>query len=399
LYPPIHAFVYFPLAMMKPQPAYRVAQVANLVFLFLAALACRFLARGRVWWPVAAVFLMAFPGFPGSLSLGQNSALSLAVLTWGWVLVACGLPFAGGLVWGLLAFKPVWAVSFFSIMVLARRWRVCLGMITMGLSLIGLTLPVVGVHSWLHWLQVGRTATGTYDWDENWIVLSRDLMGIPRRWLLNFQVEGSDRVPFPLLTRALGLALVVFVVEVTVRMVVTRPRRAAQAVTGPAAAFLGLTGWLLCFHFIYYDMLLAAFPVFLLLTEPRSYLLSRFYLVVPASGSDLGGKLASYYRPAVPLALPPTPLPIVPAYRHIWVVNSGTLHLVGLLLLIPYLSIHYGIGGKFGTPWETFCLMALWLWCAWRWLREGQRETDRNAIALPARAEQPVELAIKGAVP
>src|SRR5436305_5728902 len=45
LYPPIDAFVYYPLALLPPQVAYRVMQCAVIGFALLAALGIRQLSR------------------------------------------------------------------------------------------------------------------------------------------------------------------------------------------------------------------------------------------------------------------------------------------------------------------------------------------------------------------
>src|SRR5206468_2108998 len=100
LYPPINAFYTYPLAIHRPQVAYRLNQLANMFLVFLAGLAVRQLAHGRLWWPVAVTALLPFPGFIGSLSLGQNATLTLTILLWGWVLIARNRPWAGGAVWG-----------------------------------------------------------------------------------------------------------------------------------------------------------------------------------------------------------------------------------------------------------------------------------------------------------
>src|SRR5262249_18614425 len=150
--PPIDAFVYTPLGLLPPRIAYRLAQVGAVCFAFIAAGGLCLLARGRLWWPVAAVFIMLIPGFAGAVGLGQNPSLSLAILTWGWLVVAWDRPGWGGAVWGLLAYKPVWAVAFFLVPVLTGRWRMALAMLGSGTLLAALTLPFVGVQSWINWL-------------------------------------------------------------------------------------------------------------------------------------------------------------------------------------------------------------------------------------------------------
>src|SRR5205085_47637 len=143
----------------------------------------RCLAPGRIWWPVATALVRAFPGFSGSLLLGQNATHTLTILVWGWVLVTRGRPAWGGAVWGLLAFKPVWALAFFLVPLLSRRWRFCAAMAATGAGLALLTLPFVGVGSWKDWLAIGKEAADLYDVERNWIFLSRVLLTEPRRYL------------------------------------------------------------------------------------------------------------------------------------------------------------------------------------------------------------------------
>jgi hypothetical protein len=252
-------------------------------------------------------------------------------------------PVLGGVVWGLLAFKPVWAASFFLVPLLTRRWRVCAAMLATGAALALLTLPFVGVETWFDWLGVGRLATAHYNQDEPWIFLSRDLVGVPRRWLLHFDQTERATDPDRPLPRVLGLALWLSVVGATVAVALVRRRRPA-AVAGPAAAFLLLGAWLSCYHFMYYDVLLAALPVCLLFTDPWRYLDFR-------------------------------------CFRR-WAWNAVPPVALVLTIVFPYLCIwldpthHY-------PPMDLFTLLALWAWCGWTWLRHpetGEWEGEVPAV-------------------
>jgi hypothetical protein len=142
-------------------------------------------------------------------------------------------------------------------------------------------------------------------------------------------------------------------------------------------------------------MLLSVLPVFLLLAEPRRFLQPKLLGIRPLSEEQLGADVFSYYRPQVAAAQPP-PVPPLPAnYSHVWVLNSFTLTLVAVLLLIERvfrtMGIQVSASGAFldnwpvfsslslkqpllfsidwkGSPTETFCLFLLWLWCGWQWL-------------------------------
>src|SRR6185437_12911926 len=312
LYPPVHALLFVPLATLRPPIAYRVLQMLILVLVFFDGWVIQRITEGRVWWPVAAVFVMIFPGFGGSINLGQNAVLSLTILLVGWWQLMRGRQGVAGVCWGLLAFKPVWAASFFLVPLLTRRWRMAASMAVTGIVQILLTLPLVGWQSWLDWLHVGRAAAEDYTVQENWIYLSRDLLGIPRRWLLTF--EKSIAISQPenqSLATILGWSLWAAVLIITLLIVWRRWRR-MNAASGPVAAFILLGAYFSCYHFMYYDVLLAGLPVLLLFTEPRRYFQAVFW---PRRQEPLSPELQRYYQPAFDNLTPP-PMPLLPEGRR-----------------------------------------------------------------------------------
>ena len=88
------------------------------------------------------------------MTLGHNGSVIVAALVWGYYFLHQNRDLLGGAVWGLIAYKPSWAVTYFLMLVVARRWRAALGMGLCAVAQILLTLPLVGVHSWLEWRQV-----------------------------------------------------------------------------------------------------------------------------------------------------------------------------------------------------------------------------------------------------
>jgi hypothetical protein len=396
LYPPIHALLFAPLATLPPRTAYRVWQAINLVLLFVCSGLVHRLTEGRVWWQVALVFLVMFPGFVGCINLGQNSMLSLTLVLLGWLQLMRGRPVWAGLCCGLLAFKPVWAVSFFLVPVLTGRWRMALSMALTGLVQIGLTLPVVGWRTWLEWLQVGRIAAADYAIQENWIFLSRDLLGIPRRWLLTFEsLIATHREEQPLPT-ALGWGLWTVVFAGTLLVVWLRRRRMRE-LTGPAPAFVLLGCFFSCYHFMYYDFILGGLPVLLLFTEPRRYFQVMFWrrpssrAASDAESDDPGpgSALWWYYQPTLDDLKPP-PMPLLPGGRRPrWVRAPIPPLLLTLTLALPALGCLIDPTNHF-PPGETFSLLALWAWCGWRLL------VDRDDSV--ARAEQAPASAVRAAL-
>src|SRR5262245_14644768 len=109
LYPPVHAFFYAPLAALPPLQAYHTFQVIALAFVFVGALGVKVLTRGKIWWSVATIGLLLYSGTRAGLDLAQNPTVTVAIAIWGSALASRGYNTAGGVVWGLFAFKPVWA--------------------------------------------------------------------------------------------------------------------------------------------------------------------------------------------------------------------------------------------------------------------------------------------------
>jgi hypothetical protein len=407
LYPPVHALFMAPLGLLRPHDAYRVIQFLDLILALVAAGGIGVLSQGRIWWPVAFAGIVLYPGFSSCVNLGQNSVVALAILIWGWVLLSRSRPFQAGAVWGFLAFKPVWALAFLLVPLVTRRWRFCAGMVLSGGLLVLATLPFVGWRCWLDWLHVGSMATTLYKTDQNWIFLSRDVLSFPRRWLLEFPnpspSEGVDTA-----ASLIGWMFLLAALEVTVRLAVLRPSQ-ARAITGPAAACLLLGAWLWCFHFMFYDVLLTALPVFLLLTEPRRYLQPVYVVLSIVPASRLGTDVVRYHALRPPENYPGASPLYRLSIRNIAVRNSMTLSLLVLFaiagLLVPTLGVSASVSfagvnqavipqplkystGMMGTPWDTFCLIALWLWCGWLWLKlpsaSGEDSSVTRRVAVTA---------------
>jgi arabinofuranan 3-O-arabinosyltransferase len=336
LYPPINSYLYAPLGMLPPRAAYRLMQTLNLVLTFAIAVLAQRITGGRVWWQVAVPILMVFPGYSGALNLGQNSLISLFVLMLGWRQLQQGRLGRAGMAWGLLAFKPVWAVAFFLVPLLTRRWRMAATMAATGAVLAVATLPVVGWHSWQEWLSIGSLATVDYACCETWIFLSRDLIGVPRRYLLTFSHDfavaddpGAGRAT------ALGLGLWMLPLAVTIAATIRRGRSAARVTAGPQAAFVLFGAWMACYHFMYYDVVLAYLPCCLLHAEPRR-------LWRRSTGGLPPGTWRGLARAAVTTAL-----------------------LISLSLF-AYLGTVWDSEYHF-PPWDTLCIALLWLWCDLAW--------------------------------
>ena len=336
LYPPVHGLLYAPLGRLDPQPAYRLFRWLSVGFAVFAGLA---ISRSTgIWVPLVILAVLLFPGGRGGIDLGQNHTLTLAILSGGWWAMSRGRWALGGAVWGLLAFKPVWAVAFLPVPLLMGHWRASAAMCGTAGALILATLPVVGVRAWLEWLAVGGQAADLYGVNENWVSFSRDLAGLPRRLLLDFDAPETSRGSR--LAAVLGWTFWTAVAAATVVIYRLQPDRRPG---GRAAGFLLLGAYLVCYRFMYYDVVLATLPLALLVAGSR--------------------------REWVPLGV----VAALIMYEN-WLIH----HAVEVTLRVGAVGGREAtaqpgrrlltLAGSYRYAWDTALLLVVWAWMAWRLL-------------------------------
>jgi hypothetical protein len=120
--------------------------------------------------------------------------------------------------------------------------------------------------------------------------------------LLDFSAPQNERDR--LIVLIASWALWAIVVEVALRVYCLRGERSIPF-TGPLPAMLALTAWMCTYHFMYYDVLLSAFGVCVLLADPRPFFRRQ----------------------------PLQPVGAEPGRRSVWLVNSFVLTMVMLLVL------------------------------------------------------------------
>lgn len=209
LYPPTAGLIFLPFGFFEPKVAHAIADW----FYSLSVLASGFFISRccgrRIWWGEACALIVCFPNHLQTILLGQNSLLSLLILTAGWYAFTRKRPLVCGIIWGLLAYKPVFAVALLIVPLGLPNVRLLLGMVLGGGAMVLASLPFTGtagldrlvlrndavrwlrgqdekndppsplniasVHPWERWLIVGKNAARIYNEDVNWIWMSRDL--------------------------------------------------------------------------------------------------------------------------------------------------------------------------------------------------------------------------------
>lgn len=322
LYPPTMAMYMWPFAWLEPQAAHAVLVLIYAQLGLVTAWLLRDITGGKLSFGEAGLLVLLFPNFYGALILGQNAALTLLILTLGWALLVKGRPVAAGLVWGLFAYKPVFAVALIWVPLVLLNWRMLMGMVAGGAAFCLATIPVLGlqpfpplrislsqgVDIWFRWLHVGRNAAEMYSTDRNWVWMSRDLAGLPRRMMWDWEsfsmhvrylfgalhideatlkeslktkgLPSEPAVLEELLKRVqpgaaptvIGWCLLAAMIGITV-LIVLGPvikswRRGEPVSSSPfAAPFLLLGALQTCYHFMHYDMLPMALPAALVIAQ------------------------------------------------------------------------------------------------------------------------------------
>ncbi|HMO34598.1 MAG TPA: glycosyltransferase family 87 protein [Gemmatales bacterium] len=375
LYPPTATIPFSVFAQFKPAVAHAVVVCVYLALCYACGWFISQSTNRRIQWSEATLLTLFFPNNFMGLMLGQNQVLTLFILTAGWYCHARRLPFLAGLVWGLFAYKPVFAVALLLIPVVYRSPRWFLGMAISGMLFVAATLPYGGIEPWLRWLRVGKHAEEIYQIDRNWVWMSRDLVGLPRRKMWDTQsfldvmrhnvgvfqpgavwtVSGTDGnvytrpqfwlfwgedfnwekhqlvyfefdkqgapVTFIHLT-IIGYALLITVALGTVlvgwRVIPPYEQASNAMVFGPPAIFV-LTGSLLCvFHFMHYDLVSFALPVLLAVAQWKD-----------------GPRVRQVF---------------MLAWYMFWLFRTYSFFFGNAIL---------------EAPWETYLLLLLWLWMGW----------------------------------
>jgi alpha-1,2-mannosyltransferase len=144
-YPPPYLFLIRPLGWLS----YPVAQ-ATWSTLTLAAYMVAVCAPA--WRPQTVLLALLAPVTAINLLYGQNGFLTAALLVGG-IRLAPSWPVLGGILLGLLIYKPQFGFLVVIALVAARSWRAAFAAGLTGVASVAASLVVFGLQAWTAWLQ------------------------------------------------------------------------------------------------------------------------------------------------------------------------------------------------------------------------------------------------------
>ncbi|MEO6458568.1 MAG: glycosyltransferase family 87 protein [Chloroflexia bacterium] len=148
-YSPFIAVLWSPLSGLSPLTQMALWDVLNLV-----------LMAGGLWYLLASLpmnrtmrlllLLGGLTSFPFIVNLQQGQSSGIVMFAWamGFALLRQGRDLPAGLAFGLLALKVQWIPLLLLVLVWKRRWKALLGIGTVSLALLSLTILLIGT-AWI----------------------------------------------------------------------------------------------------------------------------------------------------------------------------------------------------------------------------------------------------------
>jgi len=154
VYPPYIAVAYYPLSLMDYRLSYTIHTFLMAGAFLLAILLLRPVNRQvrDNYWFVASLALWFYPIFRAILG-GQNTTLTFLLIVGAWRAVLSGRELVGGILLGLLLFKPQFALPVIGLFLISSRWRVVTGSVCVSMLLYAIGTYVLGPHWIAHWLK------------------------------------------------------------------------------------------------------------------------------------------------------------------------------------------------------------------------------------------------------
>jgi len=148
-YPPHTALAYLPLSHLP----YRLSYALHTLLMVGATVAALALVRPMLplvdrHFELAVIGAVAFYPMYRAITGGQNTALTLLLLAGSWRAVDARRDVVGGVLLGLLLFKPQFALPIIGLHLLARRWRLAISAAVTAVACWGVGAVLLGF-DWL----------------------------------------------------------------------------------------------------------------------------------------------------------------------------------------------------------------------------------------------------------
>jgi len=147
--PPSFLLLLAPLAMIPLAPAYVVWALGTFMLSLIAAL-------GRDWRSLAGVAALAAPSTLINAVSGQNGFLSAALIVGG-LRAAHQSPVFGGILLGLLTYKPQFALLIPVALLARRNWRAIASSFVTFLTTVVMSSLFFGDSIWVKWIHAALT--------------------------------------------------------------------------------------------------------------------------------------------------------------------------------------------------------------------------------------------------
>jgi hypothetical protein len=159
LYPPVYMLVCAPLKLLPLAPSFVLFDVVTAIF-YLIVLR-RILGETGYGWILPA---LAFPPTLWTIGYGQNSFLTAALLGTALLLVDRRPALAGG-VFGLLCYKPQFALLVPVALAAGKRWSTIIWATLTVIILVGLSIGLFGWQAWREYFHSFFGSSATYDFE------------------------------------------------------------------------------------------------------------------------------------------------------------------------------------------------------------------------------------------
>jgi hypothetical protein len=194
--PPFVAMLFIPLVKLGLENAYSVWTACNFCILVIFCYVSYRQLKTLTWYFLIIIFLFIFTFIPvlTTLLIGQLSLLLTLIFLLTWIFLKKGWEFRGGLMLSLLLIKPQFFVLPFIAMLLQKKIKLSLGLITGILILTAISYFLVGTNGLINFLQ---TLNASYHGDLRY---DPDLMAqhsLQTAFLILFQTKKLATISLP----------------------------------------------------------------------------------------------------------------------------------------------------------------------------------------------------------